>query len=163
MKQVKCAWKYCSCSEKINKENSIFRSGKYYHPCCFNQKEQIADLRKKYFENSEKNQNAALVSKVFNTLIFDKKVSIDFLLFIISDYGSRRKFLTPIQMYGLVKNKCYIAQYEKTKKIVKNKIKEETEEKNVLNVAVSELSNPSSYRFIHRKPNNGFGSIFNEG
>lgn len=117
-KEYVCGYTHClHPGEKVNASSSVMVGNKRYHKDCNDVRKEIQEIKQIYIDQIDNSVNSALLSKVFNQLLFEKNgISLDFLRFSIKFYAkSGTKLKSPFQLTYLPKNPYMKQKYEKYK------------------------------------------------
>lgn len=79
----KCNYKHCKYEGRVAKNEAVKDGGRYYHSECLDErrdKQKIIDLYYKYYESKEPMQ---LVNKTINTIVNDKSINSEFVLYVL--------------------------------------------------------------------------------
>lgn len=114
---VKCRYSKCLHeSQEMNKKDAIQEGNSYYHPDCFRTKEEIKEIIDLFAKYINPNPVYAQLHKVINTIVFDKGLGSEFLLFGLRYYITHKIPLNyPGGLYYVVQNKEVLRAYNKEK------------------------------------------------
>ena len=117
IKYVKCRAKHClHMGEPINKDEAIRDGKSYYHPDCYQIKEDIAEIIDLWVTKINKNSPYALLTRTINNIIYDKNIESGHLLYGIKYYINHKIPLTyPAGMYYVIQNKKVEDEYYRFK------------------------------------------------
>ena len=118
MATVKCRYSNCKHdSKEIEKEEAIKNGNCYYHADCFKDKENRREIVELFVKHINPNPVYAQLQAVIRTIIDQKGLSSDFLLFGLKYYISNNIPLNyPQGLYYVIQNKQVIDEYDKLNK-----------------------------------------------
>jgi hypothetical protein len=116
----KCWYKNCTKGKVLDKE-SIKVNNKRYHKDCYNNFENLKKIRQLYITHLQPSVIHIQLNKVINTLITDKKVKPELLLF-VTEYLIENKIdvNAPYSLYYWVSNYRILKAYKNKKLKEKN-------------------------------------------
>lgn len=146
--KVVCRYSNCLHKDKeIEKENAIKSGRLYYHPDCFQTKEDIKRIIDLFKKNINPNPVYATLQSVIKNIVFTKGLGSDFLLFGLEYYIKNKIHLNyPQGLYYVIQNKKMIDAYRKSK------------EKNIKNTVEIKEQNDFQFKHVPIK-NKGFADI----
>lgn len=77
---MKCRYKYCKHGGEVDKSIAVKEGNAYYHKECLHEKKTKQEIED-YWNNNMPYAVLQILRKVINTLINDKDISADFILF----------------------------------------------------------------------------------
>lgn len=129
---VTCKYSGCLHSDKtLDKEQAVKVGNSYYHPDCFQTKEDIKKIIDLFKNHINPNPVYSTLQSVIKNIVFTKGLGSDFLLFGLQYYIDHKLPLNyPQGLYYVIQNKQVLDAYNKSKvKSIKSNIEitEETE------------------------------------
>lgn len=117
---VTCKYSGCLHLEKtLDKEQAIKSGNSYYHPDCFQTKEDIKKIIDLFKNHVNPNPVYSTLQSVIKNIVFTKGLGSDFLLFGLQYYIDHKIPLNyPQGLYYVIQNKQVLDAYNKSK--VKN-------------------------------------------
>lgn len=156
-KIVKCRYSHCSHdSREMNAEEAVKSGNAYYHPNCYEVKDNIRQITAMFTENVNSNVVHSQLAKIINDIVFAKGIASELLLFGLNYYISNKIRLNyPAGLYYVVQNKEMLNAYKlsKQKKIEKSWLAMdnfETEEDEEINFKIKTKRN-TGFEAILRK------------
>lgn len=121
-KTVKCAYKHCRYEDKnVLQKDSIKIKTRYYHKECYEDIKNIDEIIRLFKEYVNPNVVYTVLRKVVNTIVYDKKIESEFLLFGLKYYIKNKIPLNyPQGLYYVIQNKNVSKCFEE-KKVAKIK------------------------------------------
>lgn len=123
-KTVKCKYIHCRHESKdIDKEKAVLvGKSSYYHKDCLMEKENIEEIMKLFQERINKNVVFSQLRRTINSIIYDKDISSEFLLFGLKYYISHKIPLNyPGGLYYVIQNKDVLKAYTARRNNFKSK------------------------------------------
>lgn len=106
-KQYKCSYAHCKRKEERLSVDSPILNGRHYHSECLKEKESIEKIRNLYIEQVSQTVVMSLLNKTINNIIFQKKVSADFLYFALNwAIKNHKRINSPLYLHYLIDNKA---------------------------------------------------------
>ncbi len=78
---MKCRWNHCRLGGEVDKDNAKVVGKQYFHPECFEERENINEVIKLYTEKVDASPIMAQLRKAINDIIYKDGVDSAFLLF----------------------------------------------------------------------------------
>lgn len=121
--KTKCRYAYCKHGGEVLKEDAVKDGKTYYHKDCLEEKQNKAKIREIYLKYYNKNNdNMAMISKCVGSLVHDKHIDSEFVLYALCQHIRQKKPLNNI--YGLtyvVADSKLVAAFNKLKAIEQTK------------------------------------------
>jgi len=116
-KEYKCKYAKCLRSDKkVKAEDAVKVGSSYYHQDCHTQLTQIKEIIDLFQKYINPNPVYAQLRKVINTIVFDKNIGSDLLLFGVKYYIEKKIPLNyPQGLYYVIQNKEMKSAYHKWK------------------------------------------------
>jgi len=156
-KEYTCGFKYCSHENKKVPEGEAIKSGtRYFHKDCLRVRDNMDAVKRIYYENISNTVVIAQLVKVIQTIVINKGVDSEFLLFAIK-YAVAKK-MTIRSPYGL--------HYLIDNAMIKNawNAKQAKEEKQKITELAKLQPRESEVTFtVAKRKKEGFDSIFGGG
>lgn len=105
-KSYVCGYKHCIHNgEKVTESEAIMVGKKKYHKDCLRVSEIIKLIRDTYIEHQNKDENYAVILRVVNTLVFNKGIDADYVLYWLEDINKKGiKLKSPYALHYCTKN-----------------------------------------------------------
>jgi len=116
-KEYKCRYQRClHPDEKVTVENAVADGGKHYHPDCYQTSIQTREVFRLFQEHINPNPVYAQLWKVIYSIVFDKGIGSDMLLFGLKYYIEKKIPLNyPQGLYYVMQNRDMQNAYYKWK------------------------------------------------
>ena len=129
----KCAYKHCVYGGKILESDAYVNvNGKLFHNDCLMERDEIFKAVSFYLQNFNLKENRGTVTRVIQTLVYSKKLSTDFVMFMLTYIKDHGKPLNkPMGLYGYATNatirNAYYAYKRKQEKPKAPEVKKDVE------------------------------------
>lgn len=109
----KCTYKHCVYGGKIfEDDNYVNVNGKLFHNECLMERDEIFKAVSFYIRNFNLKENRGTVTRVIQTLVYNKKLSTDYVMFMLTYIKDRNKPINkPMGLYTYATDKSLRAAY----------------------------------------------------
>lgn len=146
-----CTYKHCRCqSKEIPIGTEIEVGSRYYHPQCFNESENIKEIKQLYFDNISNTVVQGMLGKIINDIIYGKNVDSEYFLFAIKFAINKKiKINNPCGLHYIIDNKQIKDEWSK---IQTSKIRQ--------SIKIEDMPKQAEVNFECKNiPRSGFSSI----
>lgn len=116
-KMYKCMYSHCSHPEdKLKSGEGITIGNRHFHTECMEESNTVKEIRKYYCENISDTVVLSFLNKVINAIVYDKKVSADFLFFALRYAVTHHvRVNSPAGLHYLIDNRKIKDEYAKNR------------------------------------------------
>lgn len=109
----KCAYKHCVYGGKILENDAyVDVNGRLFHNECLMERDEIFKAVGFYVRNFNLKENRGIVTRVIQTLVYNKKLSTDFVMFMLTYIKDRNKPVNkPLDLYTYANDKAVRSAY----------------------------------------------------
>ena len=115
---VICRYKYCKHDSKdiLREEAKSSGNSRYYHSDCFKEMKEKEEIKRLFVEKISRNVPIPQLVKIINTIVHNKNISSEYLLFGLQYYIDNHKTLRyPAGLYYVIADKDVETEYNKLK------------------------------------------------